>query len=772
MYLDKSIKKEILMKIKFKNCLLAVLVMLSALICWFLVQFESKTADAQVDGGIEECYAYCANSLEMASTVYEPEKDDLANCLSYDLRDSHGSGREKGGTNLLHVGCRNYKGFNSGYTYGTMDIPYWINMTTFNQIASATNKEVLLNRIRVQTELWNQSYMYDGTGKFINFYEVASDTKPSNINGRPVIEVVAYDFGDENTSGDFVIEDYIVRIAYDFARNAPHSYTQTAAHEFGHALGLADLDKIYDDHSVLMGRNEKFIMNNIIHYQDIQGAAVINGSHTCVDSSFMRYEYEGGYYHHICFYCDRIYSIKSMLTGSKKIMSVCDEKSHDYQPMVSCGNIRWEKCTKCYKVVTINVQEQSDYNVYLFTYGTNSIDENSINLPYGASMPELDEFAPKKTGYAFDGYCDVSGKKYYEMRVVNDEQSASLNGMNTYYVEKPYPVNGVKWYHNEKVTLYPIWKPLECNYIYSNFGDGKILSTTTVLLRHGTNYISPSVISQYTFQYLEYSGRKYTSVPAAINIKLYRASDGDVRPESMLAAYYNKNSNNNNNNCLNEGSLITLANGQQVAVENLTGDEMLLVWNLYTGAYDVAPILFIDRDPLSVYEVISLLFSDGAVVKIISEHGFWDYDLNKYIYLDENAGKYIGHWFNKGDIRVQLIGVEIEKDYTTTYSPVTFGHLCYFVDGMLSMPGGIDGLFNIFDVDADTMRYNRAAMQADVEEYGLFTYEEFAALVPVTEEMFNAVSGQYLKVAIGKGLIDMEELICLAEKYQKFFYYH
>ena len=40
--------------------------------------------------------------------------------------------------------------------------------------------------------------------------------------------------------------------------------------------------------------------------------------------------------------------------------------------------------------------------------------------------------------------------------------------------------------------------------------------------------------------------------------------------------------------CVAEGTLITLADGSQVPVENLTGGEMLLVWNLYTGSFDIA----------------------------------------------------------------------------------------------------------------------------------------------------------------------------------------
>lgn len=231
--------------------------------------------------------------------------------------------------------------------------------------------------------------------------------------------------------------------------------------------------------------------------------------------------------------------------------------------------------------------------------------------------------------------------------------------------------------------------------------------------------------------------------------------------------------------CVAAGTNITLADGGQKKVEDLTGDEELLVWNLFTGQYDVTPILFIDHDPMAFYETISLNFSDGTVVKVMGEHGFWDITLNQYVYLDENANQYIGHWFNKhvfnenGQMtwtKVQLVNVDISTEYTTTWSPVTYGHLCYYVNGMLSMPGGIGGLFNIFNVDGETMRYDEAAMNDDIQTYGLFTYEEFAEVLPVPETIFEAFNGQYLKVALGKGLINWETLHELVVRYEKFFY--
>lgn len=226
-------------------------------------------------------------------------------------------------------------------------------------------------------------------------------------------------------------------------------------------------------------------------------------------------------------------------------------------------------------------------------------------------------------------------------------------------------------------------------------------------------------------------------------------------------------------NCVSAGTLVTLSDGNQVPVESLTGDEMLLVWNMYTGSFDSAPILCIDSDPLRMYDVIQLSFSDGTVVNVISEHGFFDVDLNKYIYLDENAADYIGHCFLKqgvnGMVQVTLEDVTITQESTTAYSPVTYGHLCYFVNGMLSMPGGIDGLFNIFEVDPETMMYDAVAMAVDIEKYGLYTYEELNALVPLPEVMFDAVYGQYLKVAVGKGITNLTAIEKMIESYKWLF---
>lgn len=225
--------------------------------------------------------------------------------------------------------------------------------------------------------------------------------------------------------------------------------------------------------------------------------------------------------------------------------------------------------------------------------------------------------------------------------------------------------------------------------------------------------------------------------------------------------------------CVTPDTMITLADGTKVRVDALNGDEELLVWNMETGMLDSAPIMFVDSEPEAVKEVINLHFSDGSVVKVISEHGFWDYTLNKYVYLDRNASLYAGHSFFKlsenGGEKVELVEVVLTEEVTTAWSPVTVGHLCYFVNDMLSMPGGVGGLFNIFEVDPETMTYDYEAMERDLTMYGVLTYEELSAVADLSEEMFNAAGGAYLKVSMGKGNLTEEELFAMIDRYGKFF---
>lgn len=223
--------------------------------------------------------------------------------------------------------------------------------------------------------------------------------------------------------------------------------------------------------------------------------------------------------------------------------------------------------------------------------------------------------------------------------------------------------------------------------------------------------------------------------------------------------------------CIAAGTLITLADGTLKPVEELLPEDLLLVFNHETGRYEAANIIFVDVDGWKDYRILNLMFSDGYYVKVIYSHGFFDLDLNKYVYIDEsNYNEFIGHRFVVTDVidgkyiekEVKLEEVHVEIEYTGCYSPVTVYHLNYFTNGLLSMPAGIEGLFNIFEY-GEGMKYDEELMEADIEKYGLYTYDDFKDYIPY--EIYAAFPAPYLKVAVGKGLITFEEILGLIDKY-------
>ena len=99
----------------------------------------------------------------------------------------------------------------------------------------------------------------------------------------------------------------------------------------------------------------------------------------------------------------------------------------------------------------------------------------------------------------------------------------------------------------------------------------------------------------------------------------------------------------------------------------------------------------------------------------------------------------------------------ITEETTGCYSITSLYHLNYYIDGMLSIPGAIDGLFNYFEY-GENLVYDAEKMQADIEKYGLYTYEDFADVA--TQEMFDTIlPAAYLKVSVGKGLVTYDGLI-------------
>ena len=215
--------------------------------------------------------------------------------------------------------------------------------------------------------------------------------------------------------------------------------------------------------------------------------------------------------------------------------------------------------------------------------------------------------------------------------------------------------------------------------------------------------------------------------------------------------------------CVTTGTSVTMADGTQKPIEDVNEGDMVLTWSFEKGQAEAMPVAIKWYHSTDDWRVTTLTFSDDTQVKIIAEHGFFDLDTNSYEYLtDDNAQDYIGHRFAKQNVDgsitdVTLIKAETMNEVTGSYSLQTACNENFTVAGMLSITGeDYRGRFEYFPI-GEGMKYDEAAKQHDIEQYGLYTYEEFAEYL--TPEQFYAFNGPYFKVLVGKGVFTYEDIL-------------
>ncbi len=319
-------------------------------------------------------------------------------------------------------------------------------------------------------------------------------------------------------------------------------------------------------------------------------------------------------------------------------------------------------------------------------------------------------------------------------------------------------------------------------------GESKITVTYTdekgeqkTITENGTYYIKSGTVVSYTISSTaQDNGRNKASwswsITNAASGNDSKNGDGPMNnatgsftmPSSGTQVQLTATSSNGS--CIVEGTLIMLADGTQKPVEEITAEDEILIFNHETGKYEAGKMWYIDHADMERewHSILYLSFSDGTEIGISYRHAFFDLDLNKYVYLQEdNYAEYFGHSFAnvsyvEGEFvsgSIELVSAEVRMEYVRVYGPISEYHFNMVNAGLLSMPsfsGGVDGLMNYFEY-GEGMKYDEEKMQADIEQYGVFTYEDFAEYI--SEEDFNKTPAKWLKVAIGKGMLTMDEIL-------------
>ena len=216
--------------------------------------------------------------------------------------------------------------------------------------------------------------------------------------------------------------------------------------------------------------------------------------------------------------------------------------------------------------------------------------------------------------------------------------------------------------------------------------------------------------------------------------------------------------------CFVEGTMVTLADGSQRAVENLRVGDMLMIFNHETGEFDCAPLLVNVHSKVEAkdYEVITLSFEGGVALSIVDEHALFDKTLSGYEYLTkDNAESYIGHEFVLYSGRTaKLISASVHTEHTRIFNPVTLWHGNVIAGGLLTQSAKT---VDIYEYD-ENMRIDFAALQRDIELYGIYTYDELSGLM--TEQEYDLFPLRYYKAAVAKGEFSFEKLLELVRYYR------
>ena len=172
---------------------------------------------------------------------------------------SCGASRENGYSSTYEFGCRNWQ---------IMPIisplyKYWIDESSLTSLTDAQRNTFITNVDNAAKE-WNSVRLLDYDGPIVNLQKCS-------INGIDVVPI-RYFPSLSGAKGKFnpVPLFHEIKIKY-------YNDYDTIMHEFGHMIGLQDLDMNNNPwtHISLMG----YAGDDDLHYQDIQGHAVASGSY-------------------------------------------------------------------------------------------------------------------------------------------------------------------------------------------------------------------------------------------------------------------------------------------------------------------------------------------------------------------------------------------------------------------------------------------------------------------------------------------------------------
>lgn len=168
--------------------------------------------------------------------------------------------------------------------------------------------------------------------------------------------------------------------------------------------------------------------------------------------------------------------------------------------------------------------------------------------------------------------------------------------------------------------------------------------------------------------------------------------------------------------CIIEGTQITLANGTTKAIEDITYDDELLVWNFYDGKFDKAKPSWIKVEQTAPrYNLVK--FSNGSEVGFVGPGG--DIGYHRIFNKEAKAFTHTGvadtpngtTTFAQDGTFPTVVSQEVVEKEVKFYNVITDKHYNIFANGILTSCR----LSNMYDIE--DMKYVGTVKQVNKDEY-------------------------------------------------------
>ena len=237
---------------------------------------------------------------------------------------------------------------------------------------------------------------------------------------------------------------------------------------------------------------------------------------------------------------------------------------------------------------------------------------------------------------------------------------------------------------------------------------------------------------------------------------------------TLYPVFYAKVIDSGTQGCLTLNDKVYTPYGYKNADEMNAGDP-LYVWDFDKGELNESFVIFNDITEIHYRPIGYMTFDDGVTLGLADIHGFFVKEYNGFVdIVTDEVYDYIGMNFARyenGEITFhKLVSVDIKYLYTGIYTIYSAYQYNIISKGYMNLGAHFAPLANIFEVNVDEMKYDEEKKNADIEMFGLFTYDDFKD-TGVDEMFFNLFNAKYFKIGIAKGVFTQEYLFNLIYEY-------